>query len=136
MQLRHCWRSAALATVRRFRRTSKSGSGSIAAAYGSGGLSVKERLWQRDGFAALAFALVFALLAYGVFADSFQSLERYTYDLGVRSRDRAPSDRIAIIAIDDDSIRTLGRWPWPRALQAQLLDKQTGRAQVRTPVTT
>src|SRR3546814_20429703 len=86
MQLRHCWRSAAQATVRRFRRTSKSGTGSIAAAYGSGGLSVKERLWQRDGFAALAFALVFALLAYGVFADSFPSLERYTYDLGVRSR--------------------------------------------------
>src|SRR3546814_5914312 len=83
----------------------------------SSDLSVKERLWQRDGFAALAFALVFALLAYGVFADSFQSLERYTYDLGVRSRDRAPSDRIAIIAIDDDSIRNLGRWPWPRALQ-------------------
>src|SRR3546814_20472816 len=87
----------------------------------SSDLSVKERLWQRAAFAALAFALVFALLAYGVFADSFQSLERYTYDLGVRSRDRAPSDRIAIIAIDDDSIRNLGRWPWPPALPAPLL---------------
>lgn len=84
---------------------------------------MKEKLWQRDGFAALAFALVFAVLAYGVFADSFQSLERYTYDLGVRSRERVPSDRIAIVAIDYDSIRNLGRWPWPRALQAQLLDK-------------
>src|SRR3546814_6331508 len=81
MQLRHCWRSAAQATVRRFRRTSKSGTGSIAAAYGSGGLSVKERLWQRDGFAALAFALVFALLAYGVFADSFQRSEAHTSEL-------------------------------------------------------
>src|SRR3546814_19026794 len=88
----------------------------------SSDLSVKERLWQRAAFAGLAFALGFALLAYGVFADSFQSLERYTYDLGVRSRDRAPSDRIAIIAIDDDSLRNLGRWPWPSALQAPLLD--------------
>src|SRR3546814_12818254 len=119
MQLRHCWRSAAQATVRRFRRTSKSGTGSIAAAYGSGGLSVKERLWQRDGFAALAFALVFALLAYGVFADSFQSLERSTYDLGVRRRDRAPSARIPNIAMDDHSIRNPGRRPWPRPPPAQ-----------------
>ncbi|WP_436286629.1 CHASE2 domain-containing serine/threonine-protein kinase [Solimonas terrae] len=84
---------------------------------------MKEKLWSRDWFAALAFAILFAVLAYGVFADSFQSLERYTYDLGVRSRERTPSDRIAIVAIDDDSIRNLGRWPWPRALQAQLIDK-------------
>ncbi|MGH8446075.1 MAG: CHASE2 domain-containing protein, partial [Solimonas sp.] len=84
---------------------------------------MKEKLWTRDWFAALAFAIVFAVLAYGVFADSFQSLERYTYDLGVRSRERTPSDRIAVVAIDDASIRNLGRWPWPRALQAQLLDK-------------
>lgn len=84
---------------------------------------MKEKIWQRDGFAALAFALVFVVLAYGVFADSFQSIERYTYDLGVRSRDRTPSDRIAVVAIDDESIRNVGRWPWPRAEQAQLLDK-------------
>lgn len=86
-------------------------------------MSVKEKLWTRDWFAALAFAVVFGALAYGVFADSFQSLERYTYDLGVRSRERAPSDRVTVVAIDDASIRNLGRWPWPRALQAQLLDK-------------
>lgn len=86
-------------------------------------MSLKEKLWTRDWFAALVFALAFAILAYGVFADSFQSLERHTYDLGVRSRERAPSDRIAVVAIDDESIRNLGRWPWPRTLQAQLLDK-------------
>ncbi|MDP9142573.1 MAG: serine/threonine-protein kinase, partial [Pseudomonadota bacterium] len=44
------------------------------------------------------------------------------YDLGVRARERAPSDRIAIVAIDDESIRNLGRWPWPRKQQAQLID--------------
>jgi serine/threonine-protein kinase len=86
-------------------------------------LSVQEKLWTRDWFAALAFATVFAIFAYGAFADSFQSLERYTYDLGVRSRERTPSDRIAVVAIDDESIRKLGRWPWPRSLQAQLIDK-------------
>ncbi|WP_026352821.1 CHASE2 domain-containing serine/threonine-protein kinase [Solimonas variicoloris] len=92
---------------------------------------MKEKLWTRDWFAALAFAVVFAVLAYGVFAESFQSLERYTYDLGVRSRERAPSERIAIVAIDDASIRNLGRWPWPRTLQAQLIDRlRAGGAKV------
>ncbi|MDD3762081.1 MAG: serine/threonine-protein kinase [Nevskiales bacterium] len=83
---------------------------------------MKQRFWTRDWFAAVAFAIVFAALAFGVFRNSFESLERYGYDLGVRSRDRAPSERIAIVAIDDESIRNLGRWPWPRKLQARLLD--------------
>ncbi len=84
---------------------------------------MKQTIWTRDWFAALVFTVVFSALAFGFFSDSFQSLERYTYDVGVRARDRAPSDRIAIVAIDDHSIRNLGRWPWPRAQQAELIDK-------------
>ncbi|MEQ1439557.1 serine/threonine-protein kinase [Fontimonas sp. SYSU GA230001] len=84
---------------------------------------MKPQFWTRDWFAAVAFSLVFAVLAFAVFADGFESLERYTYDLGVRARERTPSDRIAIVAIDDDSIRNLGRWPWPRTRQAELIDK-------------
>ena len=33
-----------------------------------------------------------------------------------------PDDRIAIIAIDDDSIAKLGRWPWPRSRIAAAVD--------------
>lgn len=84
---------------------------------------MKDRIWAKDWFTALAFALVFAILAFGVFSTGFQSLERSLYDSGVRGRDVTPSDRIAIITIDEDSIANLGRWPWPRAQQAQLLDK-------------
>ena len=84
---------------------------------------MKEKFWTRDWFAALAFTLVFLVLAFGLFANSFESLERYTYDLGVRSHVRAPNDKIVVVTIDDDSIAKLGRWPWPRAQQAQLIDK-------------
>jgi len=84
---------------------------------------VKEKFWAKDWFAALAFALVFIILAFGIFADAFESLERYSYDLGVRARQRQPSERIAVIAIDDQSIANLGRWPWPRNLHAQMIDK-------------
>ena len=55
-------------------------------------------------------------------SDLLQGLERKAYDLGVRAANRPPSDKVAVIAIDDQSIANLGRWPWPRDIQAQLLD--------------
>ena len=51
-----------------------------------------------------------------------QSLERKAYDLGVLATTRIPSDKVAVIAIDDRSISNLGRWPWPRSMQADMLD--------------
>ncbi len=83
----------------------------------------KNSFWSKDWFAAVAFSLVFAILAWGVFSDAFQSLERSTYDVGVRSRDLAPSEDVAIVAIDEQSIANLGRWPWPRNKQAELINK-------------
>ncbi len=82
---------------------------------------MKEALWSKDWFAAIAFAAVFGIVAV-MYSDSFQSLERYAYDLGVRARQQTPSDKVAVIAIDDESIRNLGRWPWPRNLHAAMLD--------------
>ncbi|MGH8506001.1 MAG: CHASE2 domain-containing serine/threonine-protein kinase [Stenotrophobium sp.] len=83
----------------------------------------KQKIWAKDGFAATIFAIVFFILAYGILADSFQGLERSAYDIGVRAHERTPSDRIAVIAIDDQSIQNLGRWPWPRNLHAQMIEK-------------
>ncbi len=54
--------------------------------------------------------------------DLIQSLERKAYDWGVLASSRVPSDKIAVIAIDDVSIANLGRWPWPRAIQGKMLD--------------
>ena len=64
--------------------------------------------WQKDWLVGLAVALVL-LLAAG--SDLMQSLERKAYDLGVRATEHAPSDRIAIIAIDDTSIANLAAGP-------------------------
>jgi CHASE2 domain-containing sensor protein len=75
--------------------------------------------WQKDWFVGLLVALVFL---FGANSDLMQSLERKAYDLGVLASSRTPSDKIAVIAIDEQSIANLGRWPWPRAIHAQLLD--------------
>jgi len=55
-----------------------------------------------------------------------QGLERKAYDLGVQAATRQPSDKIAVIAIDDQSIANLGRWPWSRELHARMVDLLAG----------
>jgi serine/threonine-protein kinase len=79
----------------------------------------KWSFWQKDWFVGLLVALVFL---FGANSDLMQSLERKAYDLGVLASSRTPSDKIAVIAIDDQSIANLGRWPWPREIQAKMID--------------
>ena len=79
----------------------------------------KWSFWKRDWFVGLLVALVFWL---GASSDLMQSLERKAYDLGVLASSRVPSDKVAVIAIDDQSIANLGRWPWPRAIHAKMVD--------------
>jgi CHASE2 domain-containing sensor protein/predicted Ser/Thr protein kinase len=63
------------------------------------------------------------VLALHASTDLFAGLERRFYDWGVSSSARQPSDRIAVIAIDDRSVANIGRWPWPREVHAELIDK-------------
>ncbi len=83
----------------------------------------KAGFWRRDWFLGLAVAVGLFLFAG---SDLLQSLERKAYDMGVRATDRAPSDRIAVIAIDDASLRNIGRWPWSRDVHARLTESLTG----------
>src|SRR3982750_2889808 len=50
-------------------------------------------------------------------------MERRYYDFASTQTSRQPSSRVAVIAIDDQSIANIGRWPWPRDVHAQLIDK-------------
>ncbi len=49
-------------------------------------------------------------------------LENKTYDLRQRMRHTKPRTPITIVAVDDQSILGLGRWPWPRSHMAELID--------------
>jgi len=75
---------------------------------------------SRDLALGVAVATSFAALAP---TDLLQSLERKAYDLGVQASERAPSDRVAVIAIDESSLRALGRWPWPRDVHARFTER-------------
>jgi CHASE2 domain-containing sensor protein len=79
----------------------------------------KLSFWKADWFLGVLVAIVMLVAARG---DLIQSLERKAYDLGVKAASRSPSDRIAIIAIDDASIANIGRWPWSRDVHARMID--------------
>ncbi len=82
--------------------------------------------YKHDWFVALIIGLVFgiAILLRPVF---LERLEFIAYDTGVKLTHRAPNstDQIAIVAIDDASIREIGRWPWPRSVMAAMLERLT-----------
>jgi len=79
--------------------------------------------WRSDWFLGVVVALVVLALSG---RDLIQSLERKAYDLGVQATARTPSDRVAVIAIDDASIANIGRWPWSREVHARLIDVLAG----------
>src|SRR5690606_11194507 len=62
--------------------------------------------------------------------NGFGQPDRFIYDKLIQSTPRPANEQIVIIAIDKHSIDTLGRWPWKRAIHAQLLDK-VSRSSVR-----
>lgn len=83
---------------------------------------MKKGFWKADWFVGIVVSLI--LLALGG-TDLIRSLERKAYDLGVVASNRKPSDQIAVIAIDDASLQNIGRWPWPREIQAKMIEGLT-----------
>jgi len=80
---------------------------------------MKAHFWSSDWFAGLLIS--FLVIAFSS-TSPMQSIERSAYDWGMQSTERFPSDKIAIIAIDDQSIANLGRWPWSRELHGDMID--------------
>ncbi|HEY6280189.1 MAG TPA: serine/threonine-protein kinase [Burkholderiales bacterium] len=84
----------------------------------------RRAFWIADWFLVLIVAIVLFFAGGG---DLIQSLERKAYDLGVKaSSSRNPSEKVAVIAIDDQSIANIGRWPWSREVHAKMIDLLAG----------
>lgn len=67
--------------------------------------------------AAAALVLV---LSYATqpFEDALRASRNYFHQ-------HAASGEIVLVSIDDNALRQVGRWPWPRRYEAQLIDKLT-----------
>ena len=81
----------------------------------------KAGFWTSDWF----FGLVIAIIVFGLSLATgfFRGLETKAYDWGVQATSKQPSDKVAVIAIDDQSLANIGRWPWPRDIHAAMIDK-------------
>ena len=99
----------------------------------SSGRGKSSQFWRADWFVGVLVVLAVFVL-HGA-TDFFGTLERRYYDYASTTTSRQPSERIAIIAIDDQSIANIGRWPWPRDVQAKLID-QLAAAKAKTIVNT
>ncbi|MDW8468931.1 MAG: CHASE2 domain-containing protein [Burkholderiales bacterium] len=83
----------------------------------------RKRFWTSDALWAAGIALL--VLAAGA-SPLLRGLERWAYDVGVRASTREPAPNISIVAIDEHSIRSLGRWPWRREVHAKMFDTLAG----------
>ena len=75
---------------------------------------------------ALATAALLALCAFLLLSlNLLQRLDLVIYDLHADLLSRAPHEDVRIVAIDDKSLQALGRWPWPREVHGELIEKLT-----------
>ena len=81
---------------------------------------MKPTFWKSDWLTSLV--IIFAVFLLNITTSVFDSLERSAYDFGVRHSEAIPSNQVAVIAIDDESIANIGRWPWPRSQQAEIIN--------------
>lgn len=66
-----------------------------------------------------AFALLTAR------GDWLWRIDQTLYDAAISSLERPADDRIVIVGIDDESLSSIGKWPWRRAVHATLINNLT-----------
>ena len=72
---------------------------------------------------SLFFCSLLLLTAALVWSDATRKVDRLLHDSWVRYDARTVPSDVIIAAIDADSLNELGRWPWPRDVQAQLFER-------------
>ena len=77
---------------------------------------------RRLGF-GLAVGITICMLLLRLMPDLFYRLEATALDARFKARgERSPGDEIVLVVIDEKSLKEVGRWPWPRAIQARLTE--------------
>lgn len=70
-------------------------------------------------FPLILLALSIALQVRG----AYEPLNNWLLDFRMERTPVASSGEISVIAIDPQSLREVGKWPWPRSLHASILDR-------------
>lgn len=78
--------------------------------------------WAEKIALALALVLLALVLSH---ADGLSRWNLLFYDWSLAHQSQPPAEDIVIIAIDEQSLRELGRWPWSRRVHADLVRRLT-----------
>jgi diguanylate cyclase (GGDEF)-like protein len=82
---------------------------------------LKKGIWRQ-------FILTMILVCCAYLLANNAVIERFDYllyDYFLNQLDNRIIDEVVVVAIDDVSLRALGRWPWSRRMHAKLLDRLT-----------
>ncbi len=94
-----------------------------------------ELLDRHQAWFSFPLVVVMSLTAFVIaFAqpDFLEQIELKTLDQRFKLRGPIqPDPRVVVLAVDDDAITEIGRWPWPRDRIAGLIDEVLGRYQAR-----
>lgn len=88
--------------------------------------------WRSD--AVVAAVVCFLFLIVWLATPVIRSLESLAYDVAMSQIERTPAPSISVIAIDQQSLDNLGRWPWSREIHVKMIAQlQQGGAQLIVP---
>jgi len=75
-------------------------------------------------FAAIAIAVsALTVFLYSKKIDFFYAIDLKLKDVRFRTRgETKPDSRVVIVAIDEKSVKEIGRWPWDRKIIARLIE--------------
>jgi len=80
------------------------------------------KLRQHYSFAA-RIVILLAAVAYLAYAEVLERFDYILYDKMAVLQQYPQDPDIVIIAIDDESFKALGRWPWSRGVHAELINR-------------
>ncbi len=72
---------------------------------------------------ALPSLLVAGAIAAAAWAGAFRFVDDILLDLRFSAYERAPSGDIVFVEIDPASLQAIGVWPWPRTVDAKIVDR-------------
>src|SRR5215472_2851135 len=87
----------------------------------SGRIMAKSKFAVADVAIGAVVSLLVLLAFYMQWADP---MEQKLYDVRAKIRAKQNAgDTVVLVGIDDQSIREIGRWPWPRTYMAEMIDQ-------------